>query len=85
MPLEYRGICERHKGSVQLFLFKERIPEKKVVFFYTDKLHPLKTEGEIFTECLMLLKKYTQALGMKAAFRSETETTNFRLSNLRPL
>lgn len=33
MPLENRGICERHKGSVQLFLFKERITEKKLFSF----------------------------------------------------
>lgn len=50
---------------------------KKVVLFYADKLHPFKSEGEIFTECLTLLKKYTQALGMKAAFRSERETAYF--------
>lgn len=80
MPLESKGICERHIGSVQLFLSKERISEKKIVLFYTYKLHPLKTEGEIFTECLMLLKKYTQALGTKAAFRPESEPANFRLS-----
>lgn len=54
--------------------------QKKVALFCTDKFHALKTEGEIFTECLMLLKKDSQALGMKAAFRSETETANFRLS-----
>lgn len=45
---------------------------KKVVLFYIDVLHPLKSEGKIVTESLMLLKKCTQALGTRAAFRSET-------------